>query len=130
MSCHMGMLTLILGSPCSTCVITGNGRTSYTHLGRPWGPFGRVVFAYTWMDACIKQVGWNNWDKAENERNACFYEYRYLIFSLPGKVNFVMDNSGSHAYARAHKNYQFLKLITQLYNLTPVHGLIIPCLIS
>ncbi|KAL4197931.1 hypothetical protein AMTRI_Chr04g190720 [Amborella trichopoda] len=58
------------------CVITGNGGASYTHLGRPWGPFGRVVFAYTWMDACIKPVGWNNWNKAENERTACFYEYR------------------------------------------------------
>ncbi|KAK1292193.1 Pectinesterase 31 [Acorus calamus] len=58
------------------CVITGNGSTSYTYLGRPWGPFGRVVFAYTWMDACIRPVGWHNWDKPENERNACFFEYR------------------------------------------------------
>ncbi|KAF7134852.1 hypothetical protein RHSIM_Rhsim08G0071500 [Rhododendron simsii] len=58
------------------CVITGNGGTSYTYLGRPWGPFGRVVFVYTWMDACIKHVGWHNWDKPENERSACFYEYR------------------------------------------------------
>lgn len=58
------------------CIITGNGGTSYAYLGRPWGPFGRVVFAYTWMDACIKPVGWHNWDKSENERSACFYEYR------------------------------------------------------
>ncbi|MCL7050003.1 hypothetical protein MKW94_014642 [Papaver nudicaule] len=40
------------------CTITGNGGTSYTYLGRPWGPFGKVVFAYTYMDACIKHVGW------------------------------------------------------------------------
>ncbi|KAJ0973404.1 hypothetical protein J5N97_021363 [Dioscorea zingiberensis] len=58
------------------CVITGTGGASYSCLGRPWGPFGRVVFAYTWMDACIKPVGWNNWEKVENERTACFYEYR------------------------------------------------------
>ncbi|KAL6287832.1 hypothetical protein ACE6H2_012222 [Prunus campanulata] len=58
------------------CVITGNGGTSYAHLGRPWGPFGRVVFAYTFMDGCIRHVGWNNWGKTENERSACFYEYR------------------------------------------------------
>ncbi|KAJ8620128.1 hypothetical protein MRB53_028657 [Persea americana] len=58
------------------CVITGNGGTSYSYLGRPWGPFGRVIFAYTWMDACIKPAGWNNWNKAENERSACFYEFR------------------------------------------------------
>ncbi|XP_024975108.1 pectinesterase 31-like isoform X2 [Cynara cardunculus var. scolymus] len=58
------------------CVITGNGGASYAYLGRPWGPFGRVVFAYTYMDSCIKHHGWNNWGKTENERNACFYEYR------------------------------------------------------
>ncbi|KAA3456057.1 pectinesterase 31-like [Gossypium australe] len=58
------------------CVITGNGGSSYSYLGRPWGPFGRVVFAYTYMDQCIKHVGWHNWGKAENERSACFYEYR------------------------------------------------------
>ncbi|MFS7970882.1 putative pectinesterase [Helianthus anomalus] len=59
------------------CVITGNGGTQYSYLGRPWGPFGRVVFAYTYMDACIKHHGWNNWGKTENERSACFYEYKY-----------------------------------------------------
>ncbi|XP_020586767.1 pectinesterase 31 [Phalaenopsis equestris] len=58
------------------CVITGNGGVSYAYLGRPWGPFARVIFAYTWMDACIRPTGWNNWDKPENERSACFYEYR------------------------------------------------------
>ncbi|XP_040371201.1 pectinesterase 31 [Rosa chinensis] len=58
------------------CVITGNGGTPYAFLGRPWGPCGRVVFAFTYMDACIKHVGWNNWDKTENEGSACFNEYR------------------------------------------------------
>lgn len=50
------------------------------YLGRPWGPFGRVVFAFTYMDQCIRHVGWHNWGKVENERSACFYEYRYLMF--------------------------------------------------
>ncbi|XP_038891224.1 pectinesterase 31 [Benincasa hispida] len=58
------------------CVITGSGETSYVNLGRPWGPFARVVFAYTYMDACIKPTGWDNWGKTENERTACFYEYK------------------------------------------------------
>ncbi|KAF1863033.1 hypothetical protein Lal_00018878 [Lupinus albus] len=58
------------------CVITGNGGNSYACLGRPWGPFGRVVFAYTYMDPCIKHDGWDNWGNTENERSACFYEYR------------------------------------------------------
>ncbi|KAG0474179.1 hypothetical protein HPP92_016036 [Vanilla planifolia] len=58
------------------CIITGNGSMGYAYLGRPWGPFGRVVFAYTWMDTCIRPLGWHNWDKPENERSSCFYEYR------------------------------------------------------
>uniref|UniRef100_A0A2C9WCH7 Pectinesterase n=1 Tax=Manihot esculenta TaxID=3983 RepID=A0A2C9WCH7_MANES len=58
------------------CVITGNGGNSYAYLGRPWGPFGRVLFAYTYMDQCINHAGWHNWDKTENEGTACFYEYR------------------------------------------------------
>ncbi|KAL8471627.1 hypothetical protein ACS0TY_029036 [Phlomoides rotata] len=58
------------------CVITGNGEKEFAYLGRPWGPFGRVVYAYTFMDASVKQAGWNNWGKTENERTACFYEYK------------------------------------------------------
>ncbi|WVZ06011.1 hypothetical protein V8G54_019357 [Vigna mungo] len=58
------------------CIITGNGGKSYAYLGRPWGPFGRVVFAYTYIDECIRHVGWHNWGNMENERSACFYEYR------------------------------------------------------
>ncbi|KAK9116651.1 hypothetical protein Sjap_015598 [Stephania japonica] len=46
--------------------------TSWTTMGTFW----KVVYAYTWMDACIKPVGWHNWGKSENERSACFYEYR------------------------------------------------------
>ncbi|CAJ1975076.1 unnamed protein product [Sphenostylis stenocarpa] len=39
------------------CVVTGNGGTSYAYLGRPWRPFARVVFAFTFMDQCIKPAG-------------------------------------------------------------------------
>jgi pectinesterase len=60
----------------SRCVITGNGEAAYMYLGRPWEPFGRVVFAETFMDRCIEPAGWHNWDKPENEQTACFYEYR------------------------------------------------------
>jgi pectinesterase len=58
------------------CVITGNGEAAYMYLGRPWEPFGRVVFAETFMDRCIEPAGWHNWDKPDNEQTACFYEYR------------------------------------------------------
>ncbi|KAL1291528.1 hypothetical protein HN51_060052 [Arachis hypogaea] len=58
------------------CVITGNGGREYAYLGRPWGPFARVVFAFTYMDPCIQLAGWNNWGNADNEKTACFFEYR------------------------------------------------------
>lgn len=77
-----GCTYLFVVSNSIRCVITGNGGAPYAYLGRPWGPFGRVVFAYTYMDACIRDHGWNNWGKPENERSACFYEYRYFIASI------------------------------------------------
>ncbi|MCO5588018.1 hypothetical protein L7F22_041972 [Adiantum nelumboides] len=59
------------------CTITGTGSgPPYMHLGRPWAPHARVIFAYTWMDSCIVPNGWNNWGKPENEKTACYYEYR------------------------------------------------------
>ncbi|OAE35133.1 hypothetical protein AXG93_4461s1120 [Marchantia polymorpha subsp. ruderalis] len=59
------------------CVITGNGDSkSYMHLGRPWGPHARVVFAYTHMDSCILPSGWNNWNNTANEKTASYSEYR------------------------------------------------------
>ncbi|KAH7372593.1 hypothetical protein KP509_17G012300 [Ceratopteris richardii] len=59
------------------CVVTGTPNGSpYMYLGRPWAPHARVIFAYTWMDSCIKPSGWNNWNNSENEKTACFYEYR------------------------------------------------------
>ncbi|CAA7395019.1 unnamed protein product [Spirodela intermedia] len=64
------------------CVITGNGSSAYASLGRPWGPFARVLYAYTWMDSCIKPAGWHNWDKPENERSACFFDLMGGIFLL------------------------------------------------
>ncbi|KAK3439079.1 hypothetical protein EUGRSUZ_C03721 [Eucalyptus grandis] len=40
------------------CKVTGSGAL---YLGRAWGPFSRVVFAYTWMDDIIIPKGWSNW---------------------------------------------------------------------
>jgi pectin methylesterase-like acyl-CoA thioesterase len=75
-NCVYHFLLLLTTSSPSRCVVTGNGEAAYMYLGRPWEPFGRVVFADTFMDHCIEPVGWHNWDKPENEQTACFYEYR------------------------------------------------------
>ncbi|KAL7089836.1 hypothetical protein ACP275_12G002300 [Erythranthe tilingii] len=40
------------------CKVTGNGAL---YLGRAWGSFSRVVFAYTYMDKIITPRGWYDW---------------------------------------------------------------------
>ena len=38
--------------------VTGSGAL---FLGRAWGTFSRVVFAYTYMDNIITPIGWGDW---------------------------------------------------------------------
>ena len=60
------------------CNITGIGKnTPYMYLGRPWGPYARVIYAYTQMDACIRPEGWANWDNtSQNYKTSSCYEYK------------------------------------------------------
>lgn len=46
------------------CKVTGSGAL---YLGRAWGPFSRVVFAYTYMDNIIIPKGWHNWGDPNRE---------------------------------------------------------------
>ncbi|CAK9328278.1 unnamed protein product [Citrullus colocynthis] len=46
------------------CRVTGSGAL---YLGRAWGPFSRVVFAYTYMDNIIIPKGWYNWGDPNRE---------------------------------------------------------------
>ena len=46
------------------CKVTGSGAL---FLGRAWGPFSRVVFAYTYMDNIIIPKGWYNWGDPNRE---------------------------------------------------------------
>lgn len=46
------------------CKVTGSGAL---YLGRAWGPFSRVVFAYTYMDNIIIPKGWYNWGDPARE---------------------------------------------------------------
>lgn len=45
------------------------------YLGRPWRPYGSVVFINTEMGQHIHPAGWNNWGKPENEKTARYAEY-------------------------------------------------------
>jgi pectinesterase len=44
-------------------------------LGRPWRPYGRVVYIRTELPAEVAPAGWNNWGNPANESTAYFAEF-------------------------------------------------------
>ena len=56
------------------CKLTG-ADLGKVYLGRPWRPYGRVVFIECWMGAHIKPEGWDNWRDPTREKTARFAEY-------------------------------------------------------
>jgi pectinesterase len=56
------------------CQITGAG-SSLTYLGRPWRPYGNVIYLNCDMSDVIRPEGWNNWRNVENEKTARYAEY-------------------------------------------------------
>ncbi|KAL0333838.1 UNVERIFIED_CONTAM: putative pectinesterase 53 [Sesamum angustifolium] len=61
--------------------IFGNGLSLFEHsgalyLGRAWGPFSRVVFAYTYMDNIIIPKGWYNWGDPSREMTVFYGQYK------------------------------------------------------
>ncbi|RVW38341.1 hypothetical protein VitviT2T_016448 [Vitis vinifera] len=55
------------------CKVTGSGAL---FLGRAWGPFSRVVFAYTYMDDIIIPKGWYNWGDPSREMTVFYGQYK------------------------------------------------------
>ncbi|GAB2223480.1 hypothetical protein Droror1_Dr00017621 [Drosera rotundifolia] len=55
------------------CKVTGSGAL---YLGRAWGPFSRVVFAYTYMDNIIVPKGWYNWGDPSREMTVFYGQYK------------------------------------------------------
>ncbi|XP_030478454.2 putative pectinesterase 11 [Cannabis sativa] len=45
-------------------------------LGRPWGSFSRVVFAYTYMSNLIIPQGWNDWGDQSTHSTVYYGEYK------------------------------------------------------
>src|SRR5215813_1107524 len=56
------------------CKLTGSD-TNKVFLGRPWRPYGRVVFIECWLDRHIRPEGWDNWRDPARETTARFSEY-------------------------------------------------------
>lgn len=63
------------------CKVTGSGAL---YLGRAWGTFSRVVFAYTYMDKIITPKGWYDWGDKNREMYVCS-----LFFPLPHAFHYV-----------------------------------------
>lgn len=57
------------------CKITGVKRCV---LGRPWGPYSRVVFSQTYMSSAVLPQGWDDWGKSST--------HRYFIFQYNNKL--------------------------------------------
>ncbi|KAL5728976.1 pectinesterase [Ranunculus cassubicifolius] len=55
------------------CKVTGSGAL---YLGRAWGTFSRVVFAYTYMDNIIVPKGWYNWGDPNREMTVFYGQYK------------------------------------------------------
>ncbi|MDD2797252.1 MAG: pectinesterase family protein [Bacteroidales bacterium] len=45
------------------------------YLGRPWRAYAMVLFMNCTLPNEIRETGWHNWDKIENEKSARFMEY-------------------------------------------------------
>ncbi|XP_078431948.1 pectin lyase-like superfamily protein [Wolffia australiana] len=55
------------------CRVTGSGAL---YLGRAWGTFSRVVFAFTYMDNIIIPKGWHNWGDPNREMTVFYGQYK------------------------------------------------------
>ncbi|CAN0919048.1 Probable pectinesterase 53 [Linum grandiflorum] len=55
------------------CKVTGSGAL---YLGRAWGSFSRVVFAYTFMDKIITPQGWYDWGDKTREMTVFYGQYK------------------------------------------------------
>jgi PelA/Pel-15E family pectate lyase len=58
------------------CRLTGENTGAGVYLGRPWRPYGRVIFAECDLGEHIKGEGWNNWNDPAREQTARFAEYK------------------------------------------------------
>ncbi|CAN6900495.1 unnamed protein product [Brassica oleracea] len=55
------------------CKLTGTGST---YLGRPWGAYSRVVFAYSFFSDLVAPQGWNEWGDSSKNNTVYYGEYK------------------------------------------------------
>lgn len=61
--------------PSGKIAVKVSDKPPMAYLGRPWRPYGSVVFVNTEMGAHIHPAGWHNWGKPDNEKTARYAEY-------------------------------------------------------
>ena len=84
------------------CHITGDASEGSFYLGRPWRPYARTVFIECKLDKVIKPSGWDNWDKAENEKTAFYAEYKNTGPGYQPKERVAWSHQLSDAEAREY----------------------------
>ncbi|XP_025815400.1 putative pectinesterase 11 [Panicum hallii] len=57
------------------CKLTGVGKGT-SILGRPWGPYSRVVFALSYMSSTVRPEGWDDWSDPTKQRTALYGQYQ------------------------------------------------------
>ncbi|MFQ6619733.1 hypothetical protein Gotur_000259 [Gossypium turneri] len=55
------------------CKITG---VKTALLGRAWGPYSRVIFAFTYMSSVILPQGWDDWGDSSKQSSVFYREYK------------------------------------------------------
>nr|QIR83193.1 pectin methylesterase 35 [Cunninghamia lanceolata] len=55
------------------CKISGSGQV---FLGRAWGAYSRVIYAYTYMENIIVPQGWDDWGLVQRHRSVEYGQYK------------------------------------------------------
>ncbi|CAA6673672.1 unnamed protein product [Spirodela intermedia] len=78
------------------CRVTGSGAL---YLGRAWGTFSRVVFAYSYLDKIVVPDGWYDWGDRNRQTTVFFGQYRCSGpgASLSGRVRWSRELTAQQA---------------------------------
>ncbi|TLM87890.1 pectinesterase family protein [Hymenobacter jeollabukensis] len=68
--------TVTFGMVFQRCKVVGDVPEDSYFLGRPWKPYGKIVFLNSELGAMIKPKGWDHWGKETNKQDAFFAEFK------------------------------------------------------
>jgi len=57
------------------CVLTGDTSIHSASLGRPWRPYGSVIYMHCYIGPQIRAEGWSNWNTTDYFKTARYSEY-------------------------------------------------------